>query len=104
MVESIKNLAKNLEVPRTNTSKSSNVGGSSSTISTSKLGSTSSGVDSVDVSGSLPTTTLADFTRKPPIDVETVSRIKDAIAKGEYPIDLDAVADMLLDAYKDMKS
>ena len=40
----------------------------------------------------------------PPIDVETVSIIKDAIANGDYPIDLDAVADMLLDAYKDMKS
>ncbi len=99
MVESIKNIAKGLEVQRTASNKSSNTEGS-------KAGaiSASAGVDSVDVSGSLPATTLADFTKKPPIDVETVSRIKDAIAKGEYPIDLDAVADMLLDAYKDMKS
>ena len=36
--------------------------------------------------------------------MESVSRIKEAIAKGEYPIDLDAVADMLLDAFKEMKS
>ena len=34
----------------------------------------------------------------------SVSKIKEAIAKGEYPIDLDAVADMLLDAFKEMKS
>ena len=61
-------------------------------------------VDTVDLSGSLPTATLADFTKKPPIDVESVSKIKEAIANGEYPIDLDAVADMLLDAYKEMKS
>ena len=99
MVESIKNLTKSVEVPRTSSNKSSGLEGS-------KTGavSASAGVDSVDVSGSLPTTTLADFNKKPPIDVETVSRIKDAIAKGEYPINLDAVADMLLDAYKDMKS
>ena len=103
MVESIKNLTKNLEVPRTSGNKSSSVGGSNSALSTSKVGDTSAGVDSVDISGSAATT-LADFTRKPPIDVETVSRIKDAIANGDYPIDLDAVADMLLDAYKDMKS
>ena len=36
--------------------------------------------------------------------MESVSKIKEAIANGEYPIDLDAVADMLLDAYKEMKS
>ena len=58
----------------------------------------------MDISGSLPSATLADFTKKPPIDMESVSRIKEAIAKGEYPIDLDAVADMLLDAFKEMKS
>ena len=104
MVESIKNLTKNLDVSRTNGNKSSSVGGSNSALSSSKVGDTSAGVDSVDISGSAAAATLADFTRKPPIDVETVSRIKDAIANGDYPIDLDAVADMLMDAYKDMKS
>ena len=104
MVDSIKNLAKNLEVPRSNSSKASNSGVSGSNVSPSKVGGGPVGVDSVDVSSSIATTALADFTKKPPIDVETVSRIKDAIANGDYPIDLDAVADMLLDAYKDMKS
>ena len=33
-----------------------------------------------------------------------ISLGEEAIANGEYPIDLDAVADMLLDAYKEMKS
>ena len=104
MVDSIKSLTKNIEVPRSNSGKTSNSGGSSSLVSPSKVGGSSTGVDSVDVSSSIATTALADFTKKPPIDVETVSRIKDAIANGDYPIDLDAVADMLLDAYKDMKS
>ncbi len=103
MVESIKNLTKNLDVPRTSAHKSPSAGSSNSISSLSKVGDTSTGVDSVDVSGSAATK-LADFTKKPPIDVETVSRIKDAIANGDYPIDLDAVADMLLDAYKEMKS
>ena len=104
MVESIKNLTKNLEVPRSSTSSSPSVGGSNSAVSSPKSGVNSAGVDSVDISRSIPVTTLADFTKKPPIDTEVVSRIKDAIAQGNYPVDLDAVADMLLDAYRDMKS
>ena len=39
-----------------------------------------------------------------PIDRENVNRIKDAIKRGEYPIDLDRVSDALMEAYKEMKS
>ena len=99
MVESIKSLTKNIDVSKN---------GSSNIDKFDKLNATSvsqkPAVDTVDISGSLPSATLADFTKKPPIDMESVSRIKEAIAKGEYPIDLDAVADMLLDAFKEMKS
>ena len=99
MVESIKNLTKNIDVTK-NSSASSNKIDKLNTSSVSQK----PAVDTVDLSGSLPTATLADFTKKAPIDVESVSKIKEAIANGEYPIDLDAVADMLLDAYKEMKS
>ena len=99
MVESIKSLTKNIDVSRN---------GSSNIDKFDKLNASSvsqkPAVDTVDISGSLPSATLADFTKKPPIDMESVSKIKEAIAKGEYPIDLDAVADMLLDAFKEMKS
>ena len=99
MVESIKSLTKNIDVSKN---------GSSNIDKFDKLNATSvsqkPAVDTVDISGSLPSATLADFTKKPPIDMESVSKIKEAIAKGEYPIDLDAVADMLLDAFKEMKS
>lgn len=99
MVESIKSLTKNIDVSKN---------GSSNIDKFDKLNTSSvsqkPAVDTVDISGSLPSATLADFTKKPPIDMESVSRIKEAIAKGEYPIDLDAVADMLLDAFKEMKS
>ena len=99
MVESIKSLTKNIDVSK-NSSTSSNKIDKLNTSSVSQK----PAVDTVDLSGSLPAATLAEFTKKPPIDVESVSKIKEAIANGEYPIDLDAVADMLLDAYKEMKS
>jgi flagellar biosynthesis anti-sigma factor FlgM len=38
-----------------------------------------------------------------PIDSSKVSAIKEAIAKGDYPVDLDRVADALLQAYSDIK-
>ena len=38
-----------------------------------------------------------------PIDLDKVSVIKQAIAKGEYPMDIEKVADALLEAYKDIK-
>ena len=99
MVESIKNLTKSIDVSKNSSSTSSKA----DKLNTSSL-SQKPAVDTVDLSGSIPAATLADFTKKPPIDVESVSKIKEAIANGEYPIDLDAVADMLLDAYKEMKS
>ena len=37
------------------------------------------------------------------IDSVRVSAIKDAIARGDYPVDLDKVADALLQAYSDIK-
>ena len=99
MVESIKNLTKNIDVSKNSSTSSSKI----DKLNTSSV-SQKPPVETVDLSGALPTATLADFTKKPPIDVESVSKIKEAIANGEYPIDLDAVADMLLDAYKEMKS
>ena len=99
MVESIKNLTKNIDVSKNSSTSPTKI----DKLNTSSV-SQKPAVDTVDLSGSLPTATLADFTKKPPIDVESVSKIKEAIANGEYPIDLDAVADMLLDAYKEMKS
>ena len=38
-----------------------------------------------------------------PIDKTAVTRIKTAIANGSYPLDLDKLADALLDAHKEIK-
>ena len=40
---------------------------------------------------------------EPPINKATVTRIKTAIANGSYPLDLDKLADALLDAHKEIK-
>ena len=40
---------------------------------------------------------------EPPIDKTAVSRIKAAIASGTYPLDLDKLADALLQAHKEIK-
>jgi len=40
---------------------------------------------------------------EPPIDKLAVTRIKAAIASGSYPLDLDKLADALLEAHKEIK-
>ena len=47
---------------------------------------------------------LKEMASAAPVDKENVNRIKDAIKRGEYPIDLDRVSDALMEAYKEMKS
>ena len=46
---------------------------------------------------------VKDMSANAPIDSIKVSAIKEAIAKGDYPVDLDKVADALLQAYQDIK-
>jgi len=59
-----------------------------------------SSVASVNISADLK---IKEMGSKAPIDTAKVSAIKEAISKGSYPIDLDKVADALLQAYKDIK-
>ena len=40
---------------------------------------------------------------EPPIDKTAVTRIKTAIANGTYPVDLEKLADALLEAHKELK-
>ena len=40
---------------------------------------------------------------EPPIDKTVVSRIKTAIANGSYPLDLEKLADALVQAHKEIK-
>ena len=54
----------------------------------------------VDISTELK---IKDMSNDAPIDAAKVSTIKDAIARGDYPVDLEKVADALLQAYSDIK-
>ena len=46
---------------------------------------------------------IKSMAKEPPIDKVSTTRIKNAIANGSYPIDLNKIADALFDAYKEMK-
>lgn len=46
---------------------------------------------------------VKDMAKEPPIDKANVSRIKNAIANGSYPVDLEKIADSLMEAYKELK-
>ena len=56
--------------------------------------------DEVQISSELQ---VKDMNADAPIDSVKVSAIKEAIARGDYPVDLDKVADALLQAYQDIK-
>ena len=56
--------------------------------------------DDVQISSELK---VKDMRVDAPIDSVKVSAIKNAIARGDYPVDLDKVADALLQAYSDIK-
>ena len=56
--------------------------------------------DEVQISSELK---VKDMSADAPIDSVKVSAIKEAIARGDYPVDLDKVADALLQAYSDIK-
>lgn len=39
----------------------------------------------------------------PPVDIEAVSRIREAIARGDYPINLDSIAERLMESYRQLQ-
>ena len=60
--------------------------------------------DTVKVSEAASPQLVSQLSANPPIDNEAVSRIKNAIAQGKYPVDVDLISDALMDAYRDMKT
>ena len=47
---------------------------------------------------------ISELASSAPIDSDKVSKIKQAISAGEYPLDLDKISDALIQAYQEMKS
>ena len=60
--------------------------------------------DNVKVSDAASSKVVAQMAEAPPMNSEAVRRIKDAIARGEYPINVDRISEALMDAYREMKS
>ena len=46
---------------------------------------------------------VAEMAKAPPIDKKAVQQIKEAISRGDYPINLERVSDALMDAYRELK-
>ena len=60
--------------------------------------------DNVKVSDAASSKVVAQMAEAPPMNSEAVRRIKDAIARGEYPINVDRISEALMDAYREMKT
>ncbi len=60
-------------------------------------------IDGGKVSQFVSKETVKEMAKQAPIDKLSTTRIKNAIANGSYPIDLNKIADALFDAYKEMK-
>jgi negative regulator of flagellin synthesis FlgM len=98
MVESIKNMMNSVDVLRSRQGSVSNAptGSGSAVKSTGHTGSVESKLETPSV--------IAQLAEAPPVDTESVTRIKKAIAAGKYPVDVDRISDALMDAYRDLKS
>lgn len=60
--------------------------------------------DSVELKSAENQAVVKQMAAAAPVNETNVNRIKEAIRRGEYPIDLDRVSDALMEAYREMKS
>ena len=97
MVESIKNTISRMEPRKANINHAA-----PQTVN--KSAATASSTDSVELKSAENMSAIKEMAASAPIDQANVNRIKDAIKRGEYPIDIDRISDALLEAYKEMKS
>jgi negative regulator of flagellin synthesis FlgM len=97
MVESIKNTINRMEPRKANNNHAA-------PQSANKSATTTSATDSVKLKSAENMSAIKEMAASAPIDRANVDRIKDAIKRGEYPIDINRISDALLDAYKEMKS
>ena len=100
MVDSIKNLNNRVNIQMKNENKvalnpKSSSGGNSTSVPN---------VDKVEVGGGTGAIAALELAKTPHIDSAAVSRIKNAISQGDYPVDVDRVTDALMDAYLELKS
>ena len=98
MVEIVKSTVSRLDMRKAGNSISQEAKALKNTESVENVGS------SVKLNSLESQSAVKEMASAAPVDKENVNRIKDAIKRGEYPIDLDRVSDALMEAYKEMKS
>ena len=60
--------------------------------------------DSVELKSADVPSSIKQMASSAPIDEVNVNRIKEAIKRGEYPINIDRISEALMDAYRDLKT
>ena len=60
--------------------------------------------DSVELKSADVSSTVKQMASSAPIDEVNVNRIKEAIKRGDYPIDIDRISEALMDAYRELKT
>ena len=97
MVEVIKNSLSRMEPRKANSDNAAPKTTSNSAMSAPTQG-------SVKLKSAENISAIKEMAASAPIDKVKVNSIKEAIQRGEYPIDVDRISDALLEAYKEMKS
>jgi negative regulator of flagellin synthesis FlgM len=70
----------------------------------SKASSAANASDSVELKAADVPSSIKQMASSAPIDEMNVNRIKQAIKRGEYPINIDRISEALMDAYRDLKT
>jgi negative regulator of flagellin synthesis FlgM len=60
--------------------------------------------DSVKLKSADVSSLVKQMASSAPIDEVNVNRIKEAIKRGDYPINIDRISEALMDAYRELKS
>ena len=60
--------------------------------------------DSVELKSADVQSSIKQMASTAPIDEVNVNRVKEAIKRGEYPINIDLISEALMDAYREMKT
>jgi negative regulator of flagellin synthesis FlgM len=60
--------------------------------------------DSVKLGSADVSSSVKQMASSAPIDEVNVNRIKEAIKRGEYPIEIDRISEALMDAYRELKT
>jgi negative regulator of flagellin synthesis FlgM len=99
MVDSIKSLNNRINIQVKNDKVAINPKSMNGTSSTN-----TNSIDKVEVGGSVGSIAALELAKSPHVDTQAVSRIKQAISNGDYPVDVDRITDALMDAYLELKS